>query len=382
MSKLRLSVLVLFSSIILFAGCSADVDIIAPKTDVTIVYGLLELNQSRHYIRINKSFVGEDSASVLAGEPGANEYSDAEMIEASVRELNADGSVRRRFGLQPTYVYNKEAGDFFSDSNKVYYFDGNLDVAYQYELYLKIQPEGEDEKEVTALTDVLGSSDGSALRVNKPNLGGNGEFCEGRDNSEVDWVDRNEIRPSWSLKWSAANNASSYTSYGRFYYVDIYPDGTVKRDSVILPIGVEKVTASSNLGEVEFVISPTEFYSAIGRAVPDYTIGTDEFTRIAVDTIQFFIEVANEELATYVDINKPATNIVQERPSYTNLNNGIGLFASKYISSTRTAQVTCSGRILTASSMEELLYSGASNTNESTGSKGFTNYRCNNGNCL
>lgn len=382
MSKLRLSVLVLFSSFIVIAGCSTDVDIIAPKKDMTVVYGLLEVNQSRHYIRINKSFVGKDSASVLAGQPGANEYSDAEMIEAAIRELNTDGSVRRRFMLQPTYVYNKEAGDFFSDSNKVYYFDGNLDVNYEYELYLKIQPEGEVEKEVTALTSVLGSNDGSALRVNKPNLGGNGEFCEGRDNNEIDWVDRNEIRTSWSLKWSAANNASSYTCYGRFYYADVYPDGTLKRDSVTLPIGVENVTATSNLGEVEFVISPTEFYSAIGRAVPEYTIGVDEFTRIAVDTIQFFIEVANEELATYVDINKPATNIVQERPNYTNLNNGIGLFASKYISNTRTAQVTCSGRILNASSMEELLYSSASNTTESTGSKGFTNYRCNNGNCL
>jgi hypothetical protein len=39
--------------------------------------------------------------------------------------------------------------------------------------------------------------------------------------------------------------------------------------------------------------------------------------------------VANEELATYLEINSPVTGVIQERPEYTNINGGLGLFASR-----------------------------------------------------
>lgn len=382
MSKLRISSIALFLAIATFFGCETEIDVIAPKKDMTIIYGLLEANQTRHYLRINRSFVGESAASVLAAEAGANEYTDEELIQAEVRELGVDDNVRKSWPIRSTYVYGKEEGTFFSDSNKVYYFDGVLDYNYQYELFLKIKPEGEDEKEVTAVTNVLSTSNGADVMVTKPVLTKPcGSIGVDRDNGEVDWVTNNQIRGSWSLKWSAAENASSYTSYGRFYYRDIYPDGTVIRDSVLIPIGVEEVTASSNLGEVEFKIAPTEFFQTLSREVPDYDLDTDEYERIASDTIEFFIEVSNEELATYVEINKPATDVVQERPEYTNVNNGIGIFASKYVTSTKKADATCSGRILNGGSLEELLFSNAENTGLYTANKNFKNPRCINGGC-
>ena len=39
--------------------------------------------------------------------------------------------------------------------------------------------------------------------------------------------------------------------------------------------------------------------------------------------------VANTELATYLDVSAPVTNIIQERPGYTNVNGGLGLWASR-----------------------------------------------------
>jgi hypothetical protein len=43
----------------------------------------------------------------------------------------------------------------------------------------------------------------------------------------------------------------------------------------------------------------------------------------------FVLSVANEELAIYLDINAPVTGIIQERPEYTNLVGGLGLFAAR-----------------------------------------------------
>ena len=48
------------------------------------------------------------------------------------------------------------------------------------------------------------------------------------------------------------------------------------------------------------------------------------------DAIEFILTAGNEDLNTYMQINEPVTNVVNERPIFTNIENGIGLFGSKY----------------------------------------------------
>ena len=40
--------------------------------------------------------------------------------------------------------------------------------------------------------------------------------------------------------------------------------------------------------------------------------------------------VGTEDLDTYLKVNEPITGIVQQRPVFTNINNGIGIFSSRY----------------------------------------------------
>ena len=46
--------------------------------------------------------------------------------------------------------------------------------------------------------------------------------------------------------------------------------------------------------------------------------------------IDLVMTVGSEDLETYINVNKPITGIVQERPYFTNINNGIGLFSSRF----------------------------------------------------
>ena len=41
--------------------------------------------------------------------------------------------------------------------------------------------------------------------------------------------------------------------------------------------------------------------------------------------------MADENLHTYMEVNEPASGIVTERPVFTNINGGIGLFASRNV---------------------------------------------------
>ena len=48
------------------------------------------------------------------------------------------------------------------------------------------------------------------------------------------------------------------------------------------------------------------------------------------NNIEFILTAGNEVFNTYMKVNEPVTGIVTERPIFTNVNNGVGLFASKY----------------------------------------------------
>ena len=48
-----------------FVSCETDIDVNAEPTDITIVYGLLNPNDTTHYLKINKAFIGEGSAFVI-----------------------------------------------------------------------------------------------------------------------------------------------------------------------------------------------------------------------------------------------------------------------------------------------------------------------------
>ena len=47
-------------------------------------------------------------------------------------------------------------------------------------------------------------------------------------------------------------------------------------------------------------------------------------------SIDLIMTVGSENLKTYRVINEEITGIVQERPQFTNINNGIGLFSSRF----------------------------------------------------
>lgn len=367
-------------SLLLIGGCETDVDVIAPQRDMTIVYGLLEANKSRHYIRINRAFVGEEAASVMAAEPGINEYQ-AEELTAKVIELSGEENpTGREWILEQTYFNTKEEGAFFSDSNKVYYFDATLDVNRLYKLECTVNVAGEETKTVTAITDVLGnrSSTGTLEEVvlSKPKLKGttstNGE--QNRD-GEVSLVNSSGYATNYEVQWGGVSGGAKYTTYVRLFYTDYYDNGSVIRDSVTYSIGTKSSDPNSS-GTVTFSMNAEDFYSTLGQRVPDHDTISDDFVRLVSDTLQFFVEIANDELSTYIEINQPVTGVLQDRPEYTNVDNGIGIFASRLVSSTRSDDIIKNGRLLDNRTMEELLYSNLPESGDYTRTKGFLNDRC------
>ncbi len=128
-------------------------------------------------------------------------------------------------------------------------------------------------------------------------------------------------------KWISGENGRLYQLVIRFNYYEITKDSIKTRKHVdwVFPT---KTSITLNGGEdIRVDYLGESFYKNIQNNIefdPNVTYRTP-------DTVQFIISVAADEFNTYMNINKPSNSIVQERPEYTNINNGIGVFSSRYI---------------------------------------------------
>ena len=72
------------------------------------------------------------------------------------------------------------------------------------------------------------------------------------------------------------------------------------------------------------ILEGSEFFNFLRN-----NIAQDNINREFVN-IDLIMTVGTTDLETYINVNQPITGIVQERPPFSNINNGIGIFSSRY----------------------------------------------------
>ena len=116
----KITFLFLLSSI-LFSSCETDFTVNADWKEVTVVYGLLDQSQEKQYIRINKAFLGNENAYVMASVADSINYN-PNNLEVKIEKLSASGNVLATKILTDTIMF-KEDGLFSVEENIIYVFD-------------------------------------------------------------------------------------------------------------------------------------------------------------------------------------------------------------------------------------------------------------------
>ena len=73
-------------------------------------------------------------------------------------------------------------------------------------------------------------------------------------------------------------------------------------------------------------ITGEEFFNFLANAIPN----PNDTVNRRVNNIDLLFSVGSNDLETYINLSQPPTGIVQERPIFTNIINGIGLFSCRY----------------------------------------------------
>ncbi len=292
---------------VLFYGCETDFDVIAPYKEVMVIDGLLNVLDSVHTVRISKAFLGVGNALVMAQQNDSLTYGD--ILDVKMQRL-VNGSVTETFSLSRTEYNDKDTGVFAS----------------RYVLYSTTHPIFDDgsEYKIIVANNQTGVVAGSTTKIVK-------DMVVSSPNPLLDSVDL--TGPALSIaRYSECKNAVFYELIIRFHYRDIDPLGISTQKYVDWYFSTPSVI---NTAGVRYNFYKYDLFQNLGLHIPDnpgYTRRIDSLTG-NIRPFEFILLAGSEDLQTYIQLNKPSTGNVQERPSFTTVENGLGLFTSRVVHS-------------------------------------------------
>jgi hypothetical protein len=298
----------IFILTVLISSCKTDFDVNAEWKDITVVYGLLNPYSDTQYVKINKCFLGEASAYDMAAVSDSVLYADltAKLIPGEIKD---DGSFivsGTEIMLQKTNNHYKEPGIFATDNNVLYITTAALDKTKDYRIEISVP--GKDL--ISANTYLIDMSD----------IENQGSF------SSLNLVkDENDV-----LELNAVPYGRVYEIVVKFNYYEVTADSTYLK-YILWPQNNVLSKGLDGDEKLSFILSGNSFLSNVAnqiKSADDYN--PDVIQRVAFERpIELFIYCGSDDLNTYIEVSKPADGVAQEKPGYTNITNGIGLFTSR-----------------------------------------------------
>ncbi len=319
-------------SLAFLSSCETEVDLTAPYASTTVVFGLLDPQADTQFVKITKTFLGDGNLNDYAMIRDSSEYKWEEFSSLRIEEY-ATGNPNpiAIHNLQPITIHDKDVnGMFYGPEQTVYYFASpsgiNPNAKY------KLVADFVSRPDVFAWTNVIPSSD-VFFQSPQTNLG----LSFASTNTVTGAID---YRDNVSIRWTPIDNAEIYDLALRFYYTEnVYSDNALTQlvsstekfiDWKIGTFNADAIDLNSGYYNLTFNAEP--FFSYLGT-----NLTTDTHIRREVGTydgnktraFELRMGLANDELKTFINVNNPVTGIIQERPGYTNVVGGLGLFASR-----------------------------------------------------
>jgi len=306
--KVKKNLLYLFAAtIVLFSACSTDLDVNGDWKETMVVYGLLDQGQPKQYIKINKAFLGEGNALEYAQVKDSVQY--VNNLVVKIKRVS-DGT---EYLLSPDATVPKDAGTFYSadQANAIYSAAFPIVTTSQYQLIIRNSETGE---EVTSQTPIVND-----FAYTKPTA----------VTPSFYFVYPSSDNYRFYVEWPTAKNARLYQMIIRFNYVDSTITGN---DTTYLDwVFPTKKTNGLNGGELMgYDFRGQDFLQYIGNKMCNScTQPSDLIARRALKT-EILMYSAADDLSTFIDVNKPSTGIIQTKPEFTNISNGLGIFSARY----------------------------------------------------
>lgn len=316
-----LSVLAIFT--IIFTACEPDFSLNAPYRDVTIVYGVLNSNDSINYVKVYKGF--QSTGNSIDDAANWNNLYYFDTITVKLIEFKNNAETGRVLLLDTTTAIPKESGIFANPKQLVYFTNERLDYTASYQIKIENKKTG---RIVTGMTNIV-----SPITISAPNI---------PTNNKLNLINSNLINMpnNGNIRFSYVEEATGYEIFEYFYYFEVNKaSGIVTKQGVVkrnITNGNFLTINNVRFGEINQVYNTNSIYDVIALQLKvDPTV--DRYI-IKEGCIAFEVWGGSESLMKYLLVNQPSSSIVQDRLEYTNLicptdgeyKTAYGLISSRY----------------------------------------------------
>ena len=291
--KMIFPLIFLFLGLGFFMACNKDFSTNSNTEPFPIVYGLLDVNDSVHYIKIYKSFVVEGNAYDAVTD--INKYSFIDSIDVYLIEYNAFGDSIRTIVFDTTTSIPKDSGLYEYPTQILYKAHATLHVDNSYKLVI-FNPYTRnitETKELLALASppvIIESAFQIYFYVPK----GKKDF-----------------------EFRTGKNTTRYFVRIKYYYTEkLYNNTSRQPEPVIWDIGnIVDYSAKEGIEKSLSILEGVNFFIRISSEVKE-----DKNVRIRhTDSILYEIYAAAKDFDLYLRSNIPPTGINQEKLYYSNL---------------------------------------------------------------
>ncbi|MDP2723001.1 MAG: hypothetical protein Q8O72_09605 [Bacteroidales bacterium] len=305
---------IVFLMLIFFGGCSTDVDMYDDYKDITVVYGIVDVDSDTTWIKITKAFSGPGNALVIAANPDSSNYPFKLDVQLIGKKLGSDELPP--IVLDTITIHNKQIAEyivnndgdtvvlhpFYGPNQLMYYTTEPLRNDYTYQL--QIDNKGKIIKGETSMISNFGVT-GPVNRIS---------FSLTPPPTDP------------TIEWKSVKNGKRYEVSLTFNYKELVPgslDTTNK--SVSWFLGVRKSNTVEGGEDMSITYNGSNFFTLLENELPDIP----NVQRWA-GLVDIHIAAGSQVLQTFLDINGASGSLLEEVPLYTNLDGGIGIFASRH----------------------------------------------------
>ena len=302
--KRKNTILIFFvASLLLFSACDVEFSPNAEWKEVPVLYCVLDQDDDTTWVRVEKCFLGDgnmyqygtisDSLNYPAGSISVKfyAYQNGRCVDTDVCNYT---------------VKDREDGAFANRAQPLYYTTNPLNENYMYKLVVARV----SDNTVLAYTDSIPlitwyDPDGYSP-ITKPDNGKGFGF-----------YDRNGNTPVCKMIWKSLDNARMYQPVVRFYYGEEGDTHYVDLRCPIVTDNDDRISFSTNYPLPSFL-------SELKTLLVDDPQPKDYLHKVDV-----YLTACSEDLNAYISSTDIVGGIDQGREVYTNIHNGVGVFASR-----------------------------------------------------
>lgn len=335
MKKRVLYIIITIVTILSISSCKNDLDVLAPGAESVSVYGILNPSEAVQNIRINKVYLTSGDAVAVGQDFNTINYDTSELKVSLQRFMSGSNTptlttvgnfIKKEIVLTGTLVTTSNG--IYNTKQWIWQTTDRLYSNGEYKLTVYIK---KSDKKITSQTVVVDSVKSYGFKpfvYNATSYPMHGHYdlinYPGQSNALINY---SVFSLTQKIKFKSIPNAKLYNVTMRFHYFEtLYGQ---PKDSTYVDYNFPTQKSATLLGgeEMEVDFSANDFYINIAAEISKKSL-TNIKNRKA-NYIEYIIRAAAENMNIFLQVNQPSTTIAQDKPNYTNINGGVGIFSSQ-----------------------------------------------------